>query len=63
MRQALVAARNTKSSLVVYPDSQHGFHADYRSSYDPSAAADGWTRMLAHFAANGVKPKAYKIAD
>ncbi len=63
MRQALVAARNTKSSLVVYPESQHGFHADYRSSYDPSAAADGWTRMLAHFAANGVKPKAYKIAD
>lgn len=60
MRQALTAARQTKSEIVLYPDSQHGFHADYRSSYDPQAAVDGWRRMLAHFAANGVKPKSYK---
>ncbi|MBW8858490.1 MAG: dienelactone hydrolase family protein, partial [Caulobacter sp.] len=31
-----------------------GFHADYRPSYDPEAAADGWTRMLAFFKAHGV---------
>ena len=62
MRRALVAARKVGSDLVLYPDSQHGFHADYRASYDPKAAADGWTRMLAHFAANGVKPKAFKPA-
>jgi carboxymethylenebutenolidase len=60
MRQALAAAHKKGSEIVLYPDSQHGFHADYRTSYDPTAAADGWARMLAHFAANGVKPKAPK---
>jgi carboxymethylenebutenolidase len=57
MRKALSAAGKKGSEIVLYPDSQHGFHADYRTSYDPVAAADGWSRMLAHFAANGVKPK------
>jgi carboxymethylenebutenolidase len=57
MRAALAAAGKKGSELILYPDSQHGFHADYRTSYDPVAAADGWSRMLAHFAANGVKPK------
>jgi len=40
--------------MVVYPDAAHGFHADYRPSYNPSAAKDGWKRMLAFFKANGV---------
>ena len=57
MRAALAAAGKKGSELILYPESQHGFHADYRTSYDPAAAADGWSRMLAHFAANGVKPK------
>ena len=60
MRAALLAARKKGSEIIVYPDSQHGFHADYRASYDPKAAADAWSRMLAHFAAHGVKPKAFK---
>ena len=60
MRTALLLAKKKGSDLIVYPDSQHGFHADYRTSYDPKAAADGWVRMLAHFAANGVKPKTPK---
>jgi carboxymethylenebutenolidase len=59
MRSALVAARKTDSQIIVYPDSQHGFHADYRTSYDPAAARDAWTRMLAHFAARGVKPRPF----
>ncbi|MFZ4066180.1 MAG: dienelactone hydrolase family protein [Phenylobacterium sp.] len=59
MRGALVAARKTDSQIIVYPDSQHGFHADYRTSYDPAAARDAWTRMLAHFAARGVKPRPF----
>ena len=54
MRAALKAAGKTASEIVVYPDSQHGFLADYRPSYDPKAAADGWAKMLAHFRANGV---------
>ena len=60
MRTALLLAKKKGSDLIVYPDSQHGFHADYRTSYDPKAATDGWVRMLAHFAANGVKPKTPK---
>jgi len=40
--------------MVVYPGAGHGFHADYRPSYDPAAAKDGWRRMLAFFKANGV---------
>ncbi len=60
MRSALAASGKTGSEIRVYPQSQHGFHADYRSSYDAEAAADGWSRMLAHFAANGVRPKPSK---
>ena len=54
MRVALAAAGKTGSDIHLYPDAGHGFHADYRASYDPAAAADGWARMLAHFKANGV---------
>jgi carboxymethylenebutenolidase len=57
MRQALIDARRTDSEIVVYPQAQHGFHADYRSSYDAQAAEDGWKRMLAFFAAHGVAPR------
>jgi carboxymethylenebutenolidase len=35
--------------LVVYPNAPHGFHADYRPSYQAADAADGWARMLAWF--------------
>ncbi|WP_174274252.1 dienelactone hydrolase family protein [Sphingomonas bacterium] len=54
MRDALKAAGKTGSDLILYPDAEHGFHADYRSSYNEAAAADGWKRALAHFKANGV---------
>lgn len=54
MRAALKAA-NKPGEIIVYPEAQHGFLADYRPSYDPQASADGWKRMLAFFAAHGVK--------
>ncbi len=54
MRAALSAAGDHGSDIVVYPDAGHGFHADYRDSYNPTAAGDAWARMLAHFKANGV---------
>jgi carboxymethylenebutenolidase len=55
MRAALAAAGNpTKSEIVVYPGAQHGFHADYRPSYDEAAAKDAWSRMLAWFGSHGV---------
>lgn len=44
MRAALKAA-GSKSEIIVYPDAQHGFHADYRPSYNKEAAADGWKRL------------------
>ncbi len=56
MRAALRAAGKTESQLIVYPEAQHGFNADYRSSYNEAAAKDAWTRMLAHFAANHAAP-------
>lgn len=58
MRAALTAAGKRDSEIVVYPQAQHGFHADYRPSYDAAAAQDGWKRLLAHFAAHGVRPNA-----
>jgi carboxymethylenebutenolidase len=54
MLAALKAAGKTGSDIRVYPDAQHGFHADYRASYNEADAKDGWARMLAHFKANGV---------
>lgn len=57
MSLALVAAGKTDSDIMVYAKSDHGFHADYRPSYDADAAADGWKRMLAFFAEHGVKPR------
>ncbi len=58
MRQALAAVRKSGSEIIVYPNAQHGFHADYRSSYDAPSAQDGWTRMLQHFRNNGLAPRA-----
>ncbi|MGI9024153.1 MAG: dienelactone hydrolase family protein [Burkholderiaceae bacterium] len=42
------------SKIIVYPDAQHGFNADYRPSYSKADAEDGWPRMLAFFKAHGV---------
>jgi carboxymethylenebutenolidase len=60
MREALAAARKTRTEIVVYPDAGHGFHADYRDSYNAADAKDGWARMLAHFRECGVAPRPYK---
>jgi carboxymethylenebutenolidase len=54
MTAALKAVGDTKSQIVVYPDAQHGFNADYRPSYDEASAKDGWAKMLAWFKAHGV---------
>jgi carboxymethylenebutenolidase len=43
--------------IHVYPDSPHGFHADYRPSYREADAKDAWSRMLAWFKHYGVAPK------
>jgi carboxymethylenebutenolidase len=56
MREVLRRARRSDSSLFVYPEAQHGFHADYRATYHASYANDGWARMLDHFARHGLRP-------
>jgi carboxymethylenebutenolidase len=56
MKKALAAGPKAAkaSRFQVYPDAGHAFLADYRPSYEPKAAADGWRRMRAWFRTNGV---------
>jgi carboxymethylenebutenolidase len=53
-RQAACKADGKTCDFVIYPDAPHGFNADYRPSYRPEAAKDGWARMLAWFKDHGV---------
>ena len=43
------------SEIVLYPDTPHGFYADYRPSFREQEATDGWKRSLAWFERHGVK--------
>jgi carboxymethylenebutenolidase len=53
MRAACKEANKT-CEIVIYPDTPHGFNADYRPSYRPEAAKDGWAKLLAWFKEHGV---------
>lgn len=53
MRAALEAA-DSRSKIIVYPEAPHGFHADYRPSYRPDAAKDGWRRLQEWLEKHGV---------
>jgi carboxymethylenebutenolidase len=53
MQQLLDAAGGT-STIHVYPDAPHAFYADYRPSYRPEAAKDGWQRLQDWFRRHGV---------
>ena len=53
-RQAACKAAGKICESKIYPDTPHGFLADYRPSYRPEAAKDGWDRMLAWFKQYGV---------
>ena len=48
MEVALKAA-GTTAEFIVYPGAPHAFNADYRPSYHPEAAKDGWARCVAWF--------------
>ena len=48
MRKQLAAA-GSPSEIVVFPGAPHGFHADYRESFRPMPAEEGWRRMLEWF--------------
>ena len=53
MKEARAKAKSP-SEIVLYPDTPHGFYADYRPTYRQDKAEDGWKRMLAWFKKNGV---------
>jgi carboxymethylenebutenolidase len=53
MRAKLKAAKKP-SEIVIYPDTPHGFNADYRASYREKQAKDAWKKMLAWFRKHGV---------
>lgn len=52
--QAEIKADHKPCEIVIYPDAPHGFNADYRPSYRPAAAKDGWNRMLAWYREHGL---------
>jgi carboxymethylenebutenolidase len=56
MREALKTGSPAaqKSQIELYPDTPHGFNADYRPSFRKDQAEDAWKKALAWFKANGV---------
>ena len=53
MKEACKAAGKT-CEIKIYPDTPHGFNADYRPSYRAEQAQEGWAKMLAWFKDHGV---------
>ncbi|MEL3892742.1 dienelactone hydrolase family protein [Ferrovibrio sp. MS7] len=53
MRAALRTAGKT-FDFMIYPDTPHAFHADYRATYRKAQAEDGWAKMHAWFVRHGL---------
>ena len=53
-RQAACKADGKTCEFKIYPDTPHGFNADYRPSYRAEVAKDGWAKMLSWFKDHGV---------
>jgi carboxymethylenebutenolidase len=49
MGKALAAAGKF-NNINLYPDTPHGFYADYRATYRKQQADDAWAKLSAHFA-------------
>jgi carboxymethylenebutenolidase len=49
MGKALAAAGKF-NNIILYPDTPHGFYADYRATYRKQQADDAWAKLSAHFA-------------
>jgi carboxymethylenebutenolidase len=47
--KAALAAAGKQAEFKIYPGVGHGFHADYRPSYNKEAAEDAWQQMIAWF--------------
>ena len=47
--RAQIKKAKVDAEIVVYPEAQHGFHADYRPSYNEANAKEGWSKLQAWF--------------
>lgn len=52
MRQELAKGKSG-SDIIIFPEADHGFLADYRQSYNPAAAQDAWKKLNDWFKKNG----------
>lgn len=52
MREELKNAKS-KSEIIVYPNADHGFLADYRPTYHKESAEDAWKKTQAWFKKHG----------
>ncbi len=52
--RAALKSTGKSCDFVIYPDTPHGFNADYRSSYRPAQAKDAWQHMQAWFKDHGL---------
>ena len=43
----------SKSEIIVYPNAKHGFHADYRDSYNKESSDEAWKKLQEWFKKNG----------
>jgi carboxymethylenebutenolidase len=53
-RQTAANPASKASTIHVYDQAPHAFHADYRPSYRKDDAEDGWRRLQAWFRQHGV---------
>ncbi len=52
--QGVLKAVKSNSEIILYPETPHGFYADYRPSYRKTTADEAWTKALAWFKKNGL---------
>ncbi|MCC6825397.1 MAG: dienelactone hydrolase family protein [Acidobacteria bacterium] len=48
-----LAKYGSGSEIVIYPNAEHGFHADYRASYNKEASEDAWAKLRSWFKNHG----------
>lgn len=52
--RSILQQGNSGSEIILYPDTPHGFYADYRPTYREKEAADAWKRLQDWFKKYGV---------
>lgn len=47
--QTALKVVDAPSGIIVYPEAEHGFNADYRTGYNKEAAQDAWQKQMVWF--------------